>query len=127
MLVGTTPFIIRPPSPTSLQETAAAMQTENRLLEDLARVASSALGVAANMRSEVEARLRDQFERILKQMDLVPRDEFEAIKAVAIKAREEQEILAERLAALEAQLAAGRPAKKPAAKKRAPRAEKSSD
>ncbi len=103
------------------------MQTENRLLEDLARVASSALGVAANMRSEVEARLRDQFERILKQMDLVPRDEFEAIKAVAIKAREEQEILAERLAALEAQLAAGRPAKKPAAKKRAPRADKSSD
>lgn len=103
------------------------MQTENRLLEDLARVASSALGVAANMRSEVEARLRDQFERILKQMDLVPRDEFEAIKAVAIKARQEQEILAERLDALEAQLATRRPAKKPAAKKRASRAEKTSD
>ncbi len=103
------------------------MQTENRLLEDLARVASSALGVAANMRSEVEARLRDQFERILKQMDLVPRDEFEAIKAVAIKARQEQEILAERLDALEAQLAVQRPAKKPAAKKRASRAEKTSD
>ena len=40
------------------------MQTQNRLLEDLARVASSAMGVAANMRGEVEARLREQFERI---------------------------------------------------------------
>ena len=88
------------------------MQTQNRLLEDLARVASSAMGVAANMREEVEARLRDQFERILRDMDLVTREEFEAIKAVAVKAREEQEILAARLATLEAK-AAGRAAKKP--------------
>ncbi len=78
------------------------MQTQNRLLDDLARVASSALGVAAGMRTEVEARLREQFERVLSQLDLVPREEFDAVKAMAIKAREEQELLAERLARLEA-------------------------
>ncbi|MDH3970467.1 MAG: accessory factor UbiK family protein, partial [Rhodospirillales bacterium] len=66
------------------------------------RVASSALGVAAGMRTEVEARLREQFERVLSQLDLVPREEFDAVKAMAIKAREEQEVLAERLARLEA-------------------------
>jgi len=78
------------------------MQTQNRLLDDLARVASGALGVAAGMRGEIEARLRDQFERILSRMDLVRREEFDAVKAMAAKARAEQERLNERLAALEA-------------------------
>ena len=80
------------------------MQTQNKLLDDLARVASGAIGVAAGMREEVEARLRDQFERVLGRMDLVTREEFEAVRAMAIKAREEQEILSERVAALEAAL-----------------------
>ncbi len=80
------------------------MQTQNRLLDDLARVATSALGVAAGMREELEARLRDQFERILSGMDLVTREEFDAVKAMAAKARAEQEDLAARLAALEAEL-----------------------
>ncbi len=78
------------------------MQTQNRLLDDLARVATSALGVAAGMRAELEARLRDQFERVLSGMDLVTREEFDAVKAMAAKARAEQEDLALRLAALEA-------------------------
>ncbi len=78
------------------------MQTQNRLLDDLARVASGALGVAAGMRAEIEARLREQFERVLSQLDLVTREEFDAVKAMAVKAREEQEVLAERLADLEA-------------------------
>jgi len=82
------------------------MQTQNKLLDDLARVASGAMGVAAGMREEVEARLRDQFERVLGRMDLVTREEFEAVRAVAVKAREEQEVLSERLAALEAALGA---------------------
>jgi BMFP domain-containing protein YqiC len=95
------------------------MQTQNRLLDDLARVATSALGVVAGMREEIEARLRDQFERILSNMDLVTREEFDAVKAMAAKAREEQEVLAARLAALEKQAAA------PAAKaKKAPKAAK---
>ena len=80
------------------------MQTQNKLLDDLARVASGAIGVAAGMREEVEARLRDQFERVLGRMDLVTREEFEAVRAMAIKAREEQEILSERVATLEAAL-----------------------
>ncbi len=101
------------------------MQTQNRLLDDLARVATGALGVAAGMRAELEARLRDQFERVLAGMDLVSREEFDAVKAMAAKARAEQEDLAARLAALEAQLgqaskpkkAAQKAAKKAAAKK----------
>ena len=80
------------------------MQTQNRLLDDLARVATGALGVAAGMRDEIEARLRDQFEKILTGMDLVTREEFDAVKAMAAKAREEQEIVAARVAALEARL-----------------------
>ncbi len=87
------------------------MQTQNRLLDDLARVATSALGVAACMREELEARLRDQFERILSNMDLVTREEFDAVKAMAAKARAEQEDLAVRLAALEAAAPDGTAAK----------------
>ena len=82
------------------------MQSQNRVLDDLARVASGALGVAAGLREEVEARLREQFERTLSRMDLVTREEFEVAHAMAAKAREEQEAMAERLAALEARLAA---------------------
>ncbi|MHA1601358.1 MAG: accessory factor UbiK family protein [Alphaproteobacteria bacterium] len=84
------------------------MQTQNRLLDDLARVATGALGVAAGMRGEIEARLRDQFERVLSRMDLVTREEFDAVKAMAAKARTEQEALHERLAALEAEITTAR-------------------
>jgi len=97
------------------------MQTENRWLDDLARVASGALGVAAGVRSEIEAHLRDQFERILTQMDLVTREEFEVVRAMAIKAREEQEELAARVARLEAVLAVQTGAGAKAASKARPR------
>lgn len=80
------------------------MQVDNRLLDDLARVASGALGAFSTVRDEAEAQMRRQFERILSRMDLVSREEFDAVKAVAIKAREEQETLARRLEALEARL-----------------------
>lgn len=99
------------------------MQTQNRLLDDLARLAGGAVGVAAGMRGEIEARLREQFEKILGQMDLVGREEFEAVQAMAAKARAEQEELAERVAALEAQLAAE--SKKTAASRRKTPARKS--
>jgi len=82
------------------------MQTQNRFFDDLARVAAGALGTLSGVKSEVEARLREQLERALAGMDLVSRDEFEAVKAMAAKARSEQEDLANRLAALEAKLAA---------------------
>jgi BMFP domain-containing protein YqiC len=93
-----------------------AMQSQNRLLDDLARVASGALGVAAGMREEVEARLREQFERVLSRMDMVTREEFEAVRAMAVKAREEQEALVARLAALEAAQGAGKATRQRTAK-----------
>lgn len=77
------------------------MQTENRLFDDLARVASGAFGALSGMREEVETRLREQFERILGRMNLVRREEFDAVQAMAAKAREAQEALEERVAKLE--------------------------
>ncbi len=95
------------------------MQVDNRLLDDLARMASGAAGALSGVRGEVEARLKQQFERILAEMDIVPREEFEAVKAMAAKARIEQEALEKRVAALESALAGRTPAeeKAPAAKK----------
>jgi BMFP domain-containing protein YqiC len=81
------------------------MQTETRILDDLSRVAAGALSAFSGLRDEIEARMREQFERILSRMDLVPREEFEVVKAMVVRAREEQETLQTRLAALEARLA----------------------
>lgn len=96
------------------------MQVDNRLLDDLARVASGAFGALSGVREEVEGRLKHQFERILADMDLVSREEFEAVKEMAARARMEQETLETRIAALEA--AAGGLAKAPAKPKTRPRA-----
>ncbi len=78
------------------------MQTDNRLLDDLAKVASGALGTLQGVKSEVTARLRDQVERVLANLDLVTREEFDAVKAMAAAARSENEAMAARLEALEA-------------------------
>lgn len=80
------------------------MQTQNRILDDLAKMASGAMSGLSGLRHEIEMRGREQIERILARMDLVKREEFEAVKAMAAKAREEQEKLAEKLAELEKQL-----------------------
>ena len=82
------------------------MQSQNRFFDDIARVASGAVGAISGARGEIEQRLRDQLERVLAGMDLVSREEFEAVKAMAAKARAEQELLQARIAALEARLAA---------------------
>ena len=84
------------------------MQSQNRLLDDLARVATGALGAFTGMRDEVEARMREQFERVLGRMNLVTREEFDAVKAMAAKARAAQEALERRVAALEAKLGGSR-------------------
>ena len=81
------------------------MQTNNRFFDDIARVANGAMGAAAGLRNEVEALVRDRMQRLLADMDLVRREEFEVVKAMAAKARTEQEDLAARVAALEAALA----------------------
>lgn len=84
------------------------MQTQNRFLDDMAKVAASALGGVTTMRHEIEGRLREQFSRLLSGMELVSRDEFNAVKAMAAEARLEQERLRQRLAQLEAELADAR-------------------
>lgn len=77
------------------------MQINNRFIDDLARVASGALGVASGVRDEVEAMLRERFQRYLSDLSLVTRDEFDAAREMAAKAREGEERLMVRLAELE--------------------------
>jgi hypothetical protein len=80
------------------------MQTDNRLLDDLARMANGALNTLSSLREEIESRVRERVERMLADMDMVPREEFEAVKAMAQTARGEQEDLAARVAELERRL-----------------------
>lgn len=94
----------------------------NRILDELAKLATDAAGAAQGVRREVETAFRAQAERVLNSMDVVQREEFEAVREMALKARAENQKLADRLAALEAQLGATAP-EKPAAR---PRAKKSS-
>lgn len=78
------------------------MQVNSKILDDLARVAGGAFNALSGVRSEVEAQLKQQFESILQQMDVVSREEFEAVREMAAAAREEQDRLLARVAALEA-------------------------
>jgi hypothetical protein len=94
------------------------MQTQNRFLDDLARVATGAMGAVSGVRGEVETRVKEQFERVLGRMNLVRREEFDAVQAMAAKARAAQEILEKRVAALETRLGIA-PAAKRVAKRRA--------
>lgn len=97
------------------------MQTDNRLLDDLARMANGALNTLSGLREEIESRVRERVERALANMDMVPRDEFEAIKAMAQTARAEQEDLAAKVAELERrlnELSAAPSGRKPAATRR---------
>jgi BMFP domain-containing protein YqiC len=81
------------------------MQTQNRFFDDLARMAGGTLGLLTGLRTEVEAMVRQQMQRLLGDMQLVSREEFEAVKEMAAKARMEQEAAETRLAALESALA----------------------
>jgi hypothetical protein len=89
----------------------AKLATENRLFDDLAKVASGALGTLNGMRGEFETRVREQVERMLDRMNLVRREEFDAVQAMASKARQAQEELETRVALLEARLVALEPAR----------------
>jgi BMFP domain-containing protein YqiC len=81
------------------------MQTSNRLFDDFAKVASGAMNTLGGLREEIETRVRERLERVAADMDLVTREEFDAVRAMATKARAEQEDLAGKLARLEAELA----------------------
>src|ERR1043165_4377648 len=79
----------------------AAMQTENPFLDGLAKFFTDAAGAANSLRSEIDTFVRQRLEKLVADMDFVPREEFEAVKAVAAKARSENELLSARIAALE--------------------------
>jgi BMFP domain-containing protein YqiC len=81
-------------------------QSNNRFLDELAKLMTDAAGAAQGMRREVETLLRAQGERLLRDLDVVQREEFEAVKEMAAKAREENERLAQRIAQLEGEIAA---------------------
>jgi BMFP domain-containing protein YqiC len=78
-----------------------AMQTDNPLLDGLAKFFTDAAGAANSVRNEIDSFVRQRLEKLVADMDFVPREEFEAVKAMAAKAREENERLAARVAELE--------------------------
>jgi BMFP domain-containing protein YqiC len=92
------------------------MQSQNRLFDDFVKVMNGAAGTIAGMTREAQAAVQERAREWIGGLDLVSRDEFEAVRAIAIAARDENEALKARLDALE-----GRPAKA-SAKKRGPRA-----
>lgn len=79
--------------------------TQNRFFDELARLMTNAAGAAQGVRREFDTLVQSQMERVLNNMELVKRDEFEAVKAMAQKAREENDSLAARIAALEERIA----------------------
>ncbi len=86
-------------------------QTSNRIFDEMARLMNDAAGVAQGVRREVDTLFHAQVERILREFEVVQREEFEAVKEMARLAREENEELKARIEALEAELA-DKPAKK---------------
>jgi BMFP domain-containing protein YqiC len=95
-------------------------QTSNRIFDEMARLMNDAAGVAQGVRREFDTLFRAQAERILRELNVVQRDEFEAVKEMARLAREENEALKARIEALES-----KPAAKPAKKSKGPSAETS--
>jgi BMFP domain-containing protein YqiC len=98
------------------------MQTENRLFDDFARMAGGALNMLTGFKAEVEQLVRQQMENWVSTLNLVTREEFETVRQMAAKARDEQEALLVRIASLEAKL--GEPVEKTAVKPKS-RAKKS--
>nr|WP_319388244.1 accessory factor UbiK family protein [uncultured Cohaesibacter sp.] len=79
-------------------------QTNNRIFDEFAKLMNDAAGVAQGVRDEAETAIRAQLERFMGDMDLVTRDEFEAVKAMAVAARDENDRLSARIAVLEEKL-----------------------
>jgi BMFP domain-containing protein YqiC len=95
---------------TDLQPEILAMtQTSNRFFDEIGRLMNDAAGAAQGVKREVDTVVRNQAEKILRDLDIVKREEFEAVKDMARLAREENEALKLRIAALEAKLAAPAP------------------
>jgi len=91
------------------------VQTTNRFFDEVARLMNDAAGVAQGVRREFETLFRNQADRFLRDLDVVKREEFEAVKEMARIAREDSEALKTRIAALEARLSQSTPVTGPAA------------
>lgn len=89
------------------------MQSENRLFDDFVKVLNGAAGTFAGMTREAEAGFRERMREWIGGLDMVGRDEFEAVKAIAVAAREENQALKARLDAVEAAAAKAPAPRKP--------------
>jgi BMFP domain-containing protein YqiC len=78
------------------------MQSENKFLEDISKLINGAAGTLAGMGREAEGNMKEKMREWMGGLDMVSRDEFEAVKAIAVAAREEADALKQRIAALEA-------------------------
>jgi len=87
------------------------MQTRSRIFDDLAKVAGGAVSTLTGIKAEIEILIRQQIERFLLDADMVPRDEFDAVKEMAANARSGQEALEKRVRDLERKLGVKAPAK----------------
>jgi len=81
------------------------MQTRDKFFDDIGQLMTNAAGMAQGMKTEAETAMKSWMERWLADSDLVTREEFDAVREMAVKAREENETLAARIAELEARLA----------------------
>jgi len=84
-------------------------QTTNRFLDEIARLMNDAAGVASGVRREFDTLVRNQADRVLRELDVVKREDFEVVKDMVRVAREENEALKARIAALEAKIATSGP------------------
>jgi hypothetical protein len=80
-------------------------QTTNRFFDELAKMMTDATGAAKGVRGEIDTLIRSQAEKVLSDLDIVQREEFDAMKAMALKAREENAQLEQRIVELEGELA----------------------
>ncbi len=78
------------------------MQTRNKFFDDMSQLMTNAMGVAQGAKTEAETAMKSLMDRWMADRDFVTREEFEAVRAMAVKAREENEALSRRIAALEA-------------------------
>ena len=85
------------------------MQTDNRSLDGMARLFTNAAGAAQAFKSEMETIIKARFERLIAELDFVPREEFDSLKAMAAKTRGENEKLAARVTELEKTLGIASP------------------
>src|SRR5215471_1390843 len=88
------------------------MQTDNRILDGMARFFTNAAGAAQAFKDEMETMMKSRMERMIAKLDFVPREEFDAVKAMAAKARSENDKLSARVASLEEKLGINAPKQK---------------